>query len=92
MHYILFYEFVPDYLNKRTQYREEHLNLLRELHKSGDLLLAGAFAEPADGAALVFRNEKAAENLVNIDPYVRNGLVTKSKIRKWTTVIGDDAS
>ena len=90
MHYILFYNFVPDYLNKRTPFREEHLKLLRELHKRRELVLAGAFAEPADGAALVFKSQESAENLVKIDPYVKNGLVTKSYIRKWTTVIGDD--
>lgn len=90
MHYILFYNFVPDYLNKRTPFREEHLKLLRELHKRRELVLAGAFAEPADGAALVFRSQESAENLAKIDPYVKNGLVTKSYIRKWTTVIGDD--
>lgn len=90
MHYILFYDFVPDYLSKRTPFREEHLRLVRDLHKRGELVLAGAFAEPADGAALVFRNKDAAENLIKIDPYVRNGLVTKFNVRKWSTVIGDE--
>ncbi len=90
MHYILFYNFVPDYLTKRTPFREEHLKLLRELHKTRELVLAGAYAEPADGAALVFRSQESAENLANIDPYVKNGLVTRFYIRKWTTVIGDD--
>ena len=92
MHYILFYDFVPDYLNKRTPFREEHLKLLKELHNQKELVLAGAFADPADGAALVFRIQEAAENLVKVDPYVKNGLVTKSYVRKWTTVIGDDAT
>ena len=90
MHYILFYNFVQDYLNKRTPFREEHLKLVREMHNRGELVLAGAFAEPADGAALVFRSQEAAEKLVKIDPYLRNGLVTKFYIRKWTTVVGDD--
>lgn len=90
MHYILFYDFVPDYLNKRTPFREDHLKLVREAHGRRELVLAGAYSEPADGAALVFRSLEAAENLVRIDPYVKNGLVTKSYIRKWATVIGDD--
>jgi uncharacterized protein len=90
MHYILFYNFVPDYPTKRTPFREEHLKLLQDAYKRQELVLAGAFAEPADGAVLVFRSQEAAENIVKIDPYVKNGLVTKSFIRKWTTVIGDD--
>lgn len=92
MHYILFYDFVQDYLNKRTPFREEHLKLLKELYNQKELVLAGAFADPADGAALVFRSQEAAENLVKVDPYVKNGLVTKSFVRKWTTVIGDEVA
>ena len=33
---------------------EEHLQLAREAHQRGELVLAGAFADPPDGAALVF--------------------------------------
>ena len=53
-------------------------------------LLAGAFAEPADGAALVFRADDArpVEAFVQADPYVAEGLVTSWSIRQWTVVIG----
>lgn len=27
-----------------------------------------------------------------IDPYVTNGLVSKWRVREWTTVVGEDAS
>ena len=92
MNYILFYNFVPDYLNKRTPFREEHLKILKELYNQKELILAGAFADPADGAGLVVRRQDAAENLVKIEPKVKKGLVTKSFVRKWTTVIGDDVT
>jgi uncharacterized protein YciI len=55
--------------------------------------MAGAFAEPADGAMLVFRgpSPEAAEKFAKADPYVRNGLVTSWRVRKWNTVVGDEA-
>jgi hypothetical protein len=33
----------------------------------------------------------AAEAFVAADPYVRNGLVTRWRIRPWTTVVGSGA-
>ncbi|MHB2035856.1 MAG: YciI-like protein [Nitrososphaerales archaeon] len=94
MHYILFYEVVNDYITKRAQFREAHLKLAREAFNRGELVLGGAFAEPADGAALVFRGPSpaSAENFAKNDPYVKNGLVTSWRVRKWTTVIGDGMS
>jgi uncharacterized protein YciI len=55
--------------------------------------MAGALAEPADGAALVFRgpSPQAAEAFAQADPYVKNGLVKRWRVRHWNTVIGDGA-
>ena len=91
MHYLLFYDVVPEYLEARKAYRDEHLKLARSAHARGELILAGAFAEPADGAVLVFRGDSpaGAEAFARADPYVRNGLVTRWWVRQWTTVIGD---
>ena len=94
MHYILFYEVAPDYLERRGAFRQEHLGLIREAHERGELVIAGALAEPADGAVLVFRGPSpaSAEAFAKGDPYVRNGLVKAWRVRKWNTVIGDGAA
>jgi uncharacterized protein YciI len=94
MHYLLFYEFVPDYLQRRGQYRQEHLTLAWDAHARGELVLAGAYAEPADGAVLLFTGSSpsGAERFAAADPYVRAGLVTRWHVRAWTTVAGDLAS
>lgn len=89
MHFLLFYEVVPDYLTRRAPLRAEHLSLVKESHAQGDLVLAGALANPADGAVLVFRSKAAAEAFAAADPYVRHGIVTSFRVREWTTVIGD---
>jgi len=94
MHYLLFYDVAADYLERRPAFRAEHLALVRAAHERGDLVMAGALAEPADGAVLVFRGDspKAAEAFAAADPYVRNGLVTRWRVRKWATVVGDCAT
>jgi len=53
--------------------------------------LAGALADPADGALLIFRAQDAAvaEAFAKNDPYVKNGLVKKWHVRKWAVVIGN---
>jgi len=95
MHYLLMYEsVVPDYAARRTAFRDEHLAAAWAAHARGELVLGGAFADPIDGALLLFKGDSpaVAERFAAADPYVRNGLVTKWRVRKWTTVVGDDAA
>ena len=91
MHYLLFYDVVPDYLERRAAFRAEHLALARSAIARGELVLGGTLADPVDGAVLLFRGDFPAivEAFVAADPYVRHGLVTKWRVRKWTTVVGD---
>ena len=94
MHYLLFYDVVKDYVQRRGQYRAEHLALGRAAHARGELVLGGALADPVDGAVLLFRGDSpaGAEAFAAADPYVKYGLVTRWWVRKWTTVIGDGAT
>jgi uncharacterized protein YciI len=94
MHYLLMYDLAPDYLERRAQYRSEHLRLAWEAHDRGELVLAGALANPADAAILVFMgtSSAAAEAFAAADPYVQNGQVTHWRVREWTTVVGDLAA
>ena len=94
MQFALFYEIVDNFAEKRTPYREKHLAKVKKAHADGKLVLAGAFAEPVDGALLVFRGQspEVAEEFAKADPYVTSGLVTKWRVRQWATVIGDGAT
>jgi len=93
MHYILFYEYAHDYLERRGEFRGQHMALAKASLDRGDFFLGGAFANPADGAAIVFKGSspKVAESFAKEDPYVINGLVTSWSVREWTTVAGKDA-
>jgi uncharacterized protein YciI len=94
MHYLLFYDVAPDYLERRAEFRSEHLALAWQAHARGELILGGALADPVDGAVLLFQGEspEAAETFAAADPYVEHGLVTRWRVRPWSTVVGDTAS
>ena len=94
MHFLLLYDFLPDYLERRPLHRSEHLRLAWEAHRRGELVLAGALADPADSAVLLFtgENDRAARAFAESDPYVRAGLVKRWSIRPWATVVGGMAA
>jgi len=94
MHYLLFYDAAPGYLENRARFRAGHLEHAWKAKERGDLVLAGALADPVDGAVLLFQGDSPApaEEFARTDPYVTNGLVAAWRVREWTTVVGDDAT
>ncbi len=94
MHYLMFYDLASDYLERRSEFRAEHLALAWQSCERGEMILGGALADPVDGAVLLFHGDSpaVAERFAAADPYVRNGLVTRWRVRPWTTVVGKTAA
>lgn len=94
MHYFLIYELSDDYLERRGEFRNDHLRIAWEAHENGDLVTGGALQNPADRAYLLFVGEtdEAARQFAETDPYVKNGLVKNWSVRPWMTVVGDMAT
>ena len=92
-YFALTYDVVEDFASKRTPFRPSHLKEVRESHARGELIMAGALGEPA-GALLIFRaaDKSTAEQFAKNDPYVKEGLVKRWKVRPWTVVVGQDPS
>ena len=90
MYWLLLYDVVDDYVDRRAPYRADHLALATGAFGRGELVMAGALADPPDGAVLVFQGETSepAEAFARADPYVKNGLVTRWRVRQWTVVVG----
>jgi uncharacterized protein YciI len=93
MHYLLQYDVVDGYAERRVPFRKDHLAHARAAVERGELVLGGALANPVDGTVLLFKGDSpaAAEAFAVADPYVRAGLVTRWRVREWTTVVGPDA-
>lgn len=87
---MLTYKYVPDVVTKRTPFRAAHLQLAQQYSSEGKLLLGGAFTDPIDSAAVIFKTDtkEDIEKFVQADPYVQQGIVTEWKIREWTVVVG----
>jgi uncharacterized protein YciI len=81
---ILTYDYVPDILERRGPFREEHLRLLSE----HGCVMGGAVGDPPHGGVLVFESRESAEAFVASDPYVKNSLVAASRIDPWTLAVG----
>ncbi len=94
MHYLLFYDYTDDYLERRPQFRGEHLKLAWAAVERGELLLGGVLDEPVDGAVLLFKCDSpdVVERFVAADPYMSGGLVRGWRVRPWHTVIGPQAT
>ncbi len=90
-YFALFYQVVDDFIARRAAVRDEHLRLAREARARGELLLAGALADPP-GALIIFQADSPApaEAFARQDPYVKNGLVKSWKVRKWAVVVGNE--
>ena len=89
-YFALTYDVVPNFAERRRPHREAHLDLVREAHGRGLLMLAGALGDPAEAALLVFRAESASpvEAFARADPYVAEGLVTAWRVRPWNIAVG----
>lgn len=91
-YYALCYDFVEDFMNRRTPFRGEHLGMARESYARGELVLAGALTDSPAGALLVFNCADASvvEKFARNDPYVKNGVAKSWKVRPWTVVVGNE--
>ena len=97
-HFLLTYTLAPDYLERRPEFRAQHLALAQAAVARGELLLGGAVTglagEPPEEAQLLFAGEdaSAAEAFARADPYVTSGIVTSWRVREWVTVVGAGAA
>jgi len=85
------YDLAPDYLERRGEFRDAHLKLAWEAQQRGELIVAGALADPSDQALLMFACEtpQPVQLFAAQDPYVTHGLVRAFHVRQWNTVVGD---
>lgn len=88
-YFALFYDVVDDFVARREPFRSEHLRLATESHQRGEIVLAGALAEPPAALIIFHSSDKStAAEFASQDPYVLNGLVENWTVRPWNVVVG----
>ncbi len=91
-HWLLRYTLAPDYLVRRSEYRDAHLKRAWAASQRGELLLGGAVGDPVDSALLLFTDADAARAFAGADPYVTSGIATGWQVLPWATVAGEQAA
>lgn len=80
--------YVEGAAEKRTPYREQHLERMGKLSREGVVLLAGALADlSASLMILSVESEEAAKRIIETDVYWRNGIWTGYSIRKLNRLV-----
>lgn len=87
MKYLLFYEPVDDVLTKAPAHFPAHKERLDDFHARGALLMVGTFADPQEGSLSIFSSRAAAEQFVEGDPFILNGVIRSWQIREWDEVL-----
>lgn len=83
MKIVSFYEMAPDALSKVMEHFPAHHARLDEFHSRGVLLAAGPLGNPPEGAMAVFTTREAAQEFIEGDPFVVNGLVSTWRLVEW---------
>mgnify|MGYP000029136317 CR=1 FL=1 len=88
MYFLLIYDLIDDYIDKRKPHRKAHFDHIMGFREKGEFIMGGAYQNEKQ-AALVFKtkNQEVVENFVKNDPYFLNGLVTEFAIEPWNVVI-----
>jgi uncharacterized protein YciI len=87
--FMLTYSYVPEMTERRQPHRAAHLAHLEAARERGLLLLAGAYADPVDGALLVCEADEPAQIyawLAN-DPYNAAGLIRAAAVREINVAV-----
>lgn len=91
--YAALIDYVDGIVEKRTPHRPAHLAWLESLQADGHLLMAGAYADPTQGALFVYRADDEAQvrDWIDRDPYNQAGLFAAVTLREWNVVVGRPA-
>jgi uncharacterized protein YciI len=84
---VLVYDLAQDGLRKVHLHDDSRSAWLDEFYSRGLLLMAGPFANPAEGYMGVFTTREAAEEFIRGDPFVTGGVVSSWTLRDWDEVL-----
>ena len=82
MKYVVFYQVAEGGMAKVPENFPAHRARSLEFRARGTLLMTGPFTD-REGSMAIFTSRAAAEEFVQGDPFVVNGIVGRSHIREW---------
>ena len=84
-HYLLFYHYRPDYMEKRGDSRGPHMAHLKKAAEEGSLVFGGACMDGDPLGLLLFKTDskELVEEFARTDPYITSGLSTGWEVREY---------
>ena len=83
MKIVTFYEMAPDAPSRVMELFPAHRARLDEFHARGVLLAAGPLGNPPESAMAIFTSHEAAEEFIQGDPFVIEGIVSSWRCVDW---------
>lgn len=78
----------PERFQRVMEAYPRHRAYLEEFAKGGEVVMIGAFGDPAtQGSMAVFRSREAAERFIAGDPFATEGLVYRSRVLDWDPLV-----
>ena len=85
---VVFYERGSDVtMEKVMEVYPKHKQLVDDFSNEGKVIAIGAFVNQADGSMGIFKDNISAEEFVNRDPFVKEGIVGKIIIKEWNEIL-----
>jgi uncharacterized protein YciI len=92
MKVVMFYQTDAQAMPKARTHFAAHRARLDAFHARGVLLMAGPYADPAEGAMGIFTDRASAEEFIAGDPFVVHGVVAQWTLREWNEVLDAPAA
>lgn len=84
---VVLYELGSATIEEIMKVYPRHKALVDSFTEEGKIIAIGTFSNLADGSMGIFRNKEYAEEFVEQDPFVIEGLVGKVTIREWNEIL-----
>jgi uncharacterized protein YciI len=85
--FVMWGSYCEGVIEKRTPYRQAHLDNLKTLHALGQLAIIGPTQDVTKVFAVyVAADEASVRQLIETDPYWQNGIWTDYEVHEWIQV------
>ncbi len=85
---VVLYESADNVRTRAPLHYAAHSARIEAFHARGELLMVGTFGDPqAEGSMAIFASRDGAQEFVDGDPFVLEGVVKGWQIRDWNEIL-----
>jgi uncharacterized protein YciI len=84
---VMFYELGNVTMEKVREVYPRHKTIVDGFVNDKKIIAIGTFANPAEGSMGVFIDRASAEDFIKLDPFIKEGIVSKVIIKEWNEIL-----